>query len=204
MDAESDSSAQETVQSVADTRKQIYCGFDISTSVVGMCFIDKKANVCELATHIDLRKFEDEYEKADFLKKSLDELFKSKEKEWNISKIFIEEAAKKFTSGFSSAGTIMTLGRFNGVVSYDLYSRFKIKPIMINVTTARSKIGLKINYKDKSATTKQKVLNYAMSVNPDIPWVYKVDKNTQEKKYSKVNEDIADAWVLCKAGTILY
>lgn len=200
MDTEDHSTAEKDVSSL----KQIYCGFDISTSVVGICFIDKKANVCELATHVDLRKFEDEYEKADFLIQSLNDLFQSKASEWNISKIFIEEAAKKFSSGFSSAGTLMTLGRFNGIVSYDLYSRFKIKPIMINVTTARSRIGLKINYKDKSATTKQKVLNYAMSVNPDIPWVFKLDKKTQEKKYSKVNEDIADAWVLCKAGTIMY
>lgn len=203
MDTDSNSATEKTLQDIIP-KKEIYCGFDISTSVVGLCFIDKKSNKCELATHVDLRKFEDEYEKADFLKSELDIIFSTKHNEWKIVKIFIEEAAKKFSSGFSSAGTLMTLGRFNGIVSYDLYSRFKIKPIMINVTTARSKIGLKINYKDKTLTTKQKVLNYAMSSNPDINWIYKIDKKTQEKKYSKVNEDIADAWVLCKAGTIMF
>ena len=175
-------------------------GLDISTSVVGICALDSKTGQLIKLTHKKLVKFEDEYEKADnFLSDWIDP-------SWKVRRIYIEEAAKKFTPGFSSADTIMTLGRFNGILSYMVYQLFGVKPIMVNVRSARSKLNIKIDYKDKNSSTKDKVLLHVRTLNPSFPWIIREAKTGQFKGqmiYDKVNEDMCDSWVICRGGMLL-
>jgi len=176
-------------------------GLDISTATVGVCLLEQKTGKLKLLTHKKLTKFEDEYAKAENF--DIEALGVSKDK-YIISRIFIEEAAKKFSPGFSSASTIMTLGRFNGIISYMVYSCFGVKPVMINVRSARAKLGIKIDSKDKSKTTKQKILEAVLSMHPDDKWwdVKKIDSNGFPQ-YSKANEDRADSYVICRGGQLI-
>lgn len=180
--------------------KEVCVSFDISTSVVGICVLDAKTGDLVKLTHKKLTKWNDEYDKADnFLSDWIDPV-------WKVKRVYIEEAAKKFTPGFSSADTIMTLGRFNGIISYMIYKWWGIKPIMINVRSARSRLNIKIDYKDKSSSTKDKVFSFVRTLNPDFPWIIREAKSGKFKGqmiYDKVNEDLCDAWVICKGGMLL-
>ncbi len=110
----------------------------------------------------------------------------------------MEESAKRFSPGFSSAGTIITLAKFNGIMCYLLYKKYGLVPTELNVRTARTKIGLKINTKDKSKTTKQKVLDHVKSINPTFPLIK--HKRNGMMVESKINEDRADSWVVAEAA----
>lgn len=176
-------------------------GFDISTSVIGVAALNIATGEKVYIGNIKLTssKLEDEYDKSDVFKVFLSTL----PTEWKVRKIYIEQAAMKFTAGMSSAQTIMTLGRFNGIISRMLFEHFQIKPKMVHVSSARAKLGIKINRKDKSKTTKQKVLEIVMERNPGFPWVSHVataGKYKGQLVYDKVNEDMADAWVIVKGG----
>jgi len=168
---------------------------------VGICVIESKTGKTLYLDHAQLTKYTNEYDKAD--KFDFEWLNLS---QWKVRKVYIEEAAKKFSPGFSSADTIMTLGRFNGILSYLVYRATKVKPIMVNVRSARSKLGIKINYSDKTKSTKQKVFEMVKQLNPSFVWVSHIAKTGQFKGqsvYDKVNEDRSDAWVICRGGQML-
>ena len=187
-------------EATGEVQRLVDIGLDISTSCTGICVLDSKTGQLVKLTHKKLVKFEDEYEKADnFLSDWIDP-------SWKVRRIYIEEAAKKFTPGFSSADTIMTVGRFNGILSYMVYQLFGVKPIMVNVRSARSKLNIKIDYKDKTSSTKDKVLLHVRTLNPSFPWIIREAKTGQFKGqmiYDKVNEDMADSWIICRGGMLL-
>jgi len=188
---------------VEDTsgKREVVLGLDISTSTVGICVLDYKTGDLVLLTHKRLDKFEDEYEKGDnFINDWVDPT-------WVVKRVYIEEAAKKFSFGLSSAGTIMTLGRFNGIISYMVYKWWGIKPTMVSVRSARSRLGIKIDYKDKTASTKDKVGLIVRTMHPEFPWVTKLAKAGKFKGQTvleKFNEDMVDAWVIGAAGRIMF
>lgn len=179
---------------------EVDLGLDISTSVVGVCVLDAASGKMLHLSHQKLTKYTDEYDKADNFDSSWIDL------NWKIRKVYIEEAAKKFSPGFSSADTIMTLGRFNGILSYQVYSWTGIKPVMVNVRSARSRLSIKIDYKDKTKDTKTKVFEVVSSRNPSFPWLTHTAKTGKFKGqivYDKVNQDMADAWVIARGGQLL-
>ena len=93
-----------------------YVGLDISTSVIGVCFLDEKEDIV-LLDYVDLKKEKSIFKKSDVTKKRLmsyRENYKFKED----CLISIEEAFQSFRKGFSSAKTLSKLNRFNGIVSY--------------------------------------------------------------------------------------
>ena len=63
--------------------------------------------------------------------------------------MFIEENLQAFRPGLSSAKTLLTLARFNGIVGYLAQQEFFCEPIYINVNVARKSVGLKIIRKSK-------------------------------------------------------
>lgn len=138
-------------------------------------------------------KFPGFWEKVAHMEKSINSFI---DETWDISVIAIEENAKRFSPGYSSADTIITLAKFNGIISYILFKKYGVQPTYINVRSARKNLGINIDYKDKSATTKQKVLKHVVKAKPDYPWIYKEIKGT--KSLTKINEDRADAWVMAE------
>ena len=78
---------------------------------------------------------------------------------------------------------------------------------MVPVRSARKSIGVNINYKDKSKSTKEKVGLIVRTMFPSYPWITRVataGKFKGQTIYDKVDEDQVDAVVLAKAGRILF
>lgn len=186
-------------------KTKVLLGIDISTSTTGICVLEATTGKLLVLDHVKLNsvKTEDEYEKAEFFEKKLLEICSPS---WEVEKIYIEKAAMVFTAGMSSAQTLMTLGRFNGILSYCLYKHFGVKPTMIGVTSARAKLGIKIDRKDKSKNTKEKVFEIVKTMHPDFPWLTHVAKNGKKKGeevYDKENYDMCDAFVIVQGGRLL-
>jgi len=182
--------------------QEVQIGLDISTSVVGIVLLDAKTNELVKMDSIKLNtvKLVDVWDKA----KRIREYFTNNiVNRYKIKDIFVEEAHMAFTPGFSSAGTLFSLARFNGIVSFMAHELFGPKPTMVNVRSARKAIGLNIDYKDKSRTTKNKVVLFVTTLHPDFPWIINVAKTGKNKGKSvlaKENEDRCDAYVICKGG----
>ena len=101
-------------------------GLDISTSITGATVVDKDGKVV-FCTAWDMRNkkyFPTLFDKSDFIKDrmwELDDMF-------HLEAVYIEQSLQSFRSGFSSAKTLSTLSRFNGIVSWLCYSILDIIP----------------------------------------------------------------------------
>ena len=133
-------------------------GLDISTSITGATIVESgKITESKFWDTRNKRKFPTLYEKADFLQENLWEI-KSKH---DISHIYIEQSLQSFRSGFSSAKTLSTLSRLNGIISFCCYKAFDIKPEMLAASSARKTAGLEIK---RGENSKEKVFNYQVEV----------------------------------------
>ena len=169
---------------------------DISTSCTGYCLFDENGLV-DIGS-INLSKHKGLYEKALHVKTEIIKLGKR----YSIKKVVVEENLQAFRPGLSSAKTLMTLAQFNGVVRWICYECLAVPVEAINVNTARKNVGLKINKKDKSRTTKEKVLDWVSSDNPSIKWPTKILKsgpNKGQKRFCNEAYDMADAYVIGKS-----
>ena len=182
-------------------KKEVDIGFDISTSVIGICVLDATTGNLEKLTYIDLTnsKFEDIYDKVIFARNEINDLINNNP--WEIKNLIVEEFAKQFSAGFSSANTLFTLAMFNHAICQYLFDRINIKPNKVNVRTMRKLLQINIDYKDKSESTKQKIFKHVKNINPSFPWLTHVAKSGKYKDqvvYDKENEDMADSWVVAK------
>ena len=104
----------------------------------------------------------------------------------------------------SSAKTIRTLNRFNGIVSWIARSELDTPVVSGNVISVRNKIGLKIE-KKSDKTTKEQVLDW-VSQHPEMikfEWPTKVMKSGPQKGEIRKEifcYDIADAFVMALWG----
>ena len=169
---------------------------DISTSCTGYCLFDEN-DLVDIG-YVNLSKHKGLFEKASYIK---DRIFRMSN-DYSIDQIAVEENLQAFRPGLSSAKTLMTLAQFNGVVRWICYEIFDIEPTAINVNSARKSIGLKIDRKNKEKNTKQQVLEWVTSDNPDIKWPTKILKSGPNKGQLRIcNEayDMADAYVIGKS-----
>lgn len=174
---------------------------DISTTCTGVCVLHAQTGALIKLFPIKFtdKGIEDFWDKVKHITNTL---LSTIDIEWDIKAVAVEENAKRFAPGFSSADTIITLAKFNGIVCHIMFQYFNVKPTYINVRSARSKIGLKIDTKIKTSTTKQKVLTQMFNLNPNYPWVYRNVNGT--RSLIKINEDLADATVIAKATRVMY
>ncbi|OUW01689.1 MAG: hypothetical protein CBD16_05330 [Betaproteobacteria bacterium TMED156] len=169
--------------------KQKILGLDISTSITGVTIIEQ-GQIIE-ASYWDTRnkrKFPSLYEKADLLQQ---ELWNIKSR-YNITDIYIEQSLQSFRSGFSSAKTLSTLARFNGIVSWNCYKTFDIKPNMIAASSARKLAGVGIRRGDNA---KQKVLEFILDKYPQITIEYTKHENPKPGML-----DMCDSIIIALAG----
>ena len=174
-------------------------GLDISTSSTGWAVLDDTATLIE-QSYIPLGKIKNTLQKTVTV---VTELKKIREK-YNITNIFIEENLQMFRPGLSSAKVLIALARFNGMVTLLSHQTFDIDPEFLNVNSARKLVELKINKKDKSKTTKEKVLEWVdADLSGSFDWPTKILKSGP-RKGQQIHEsgcyDIADAYVIAKAG----
>jgi hypothetical protein len=138
---------------------------DISTSITGYTILDEYGKIIKIS-HIDLKKLDGVFEKAEEVKKILCEI----KLNYQIKSIFIESSLMLFTPGKSSAITMNTLTKFNGIVSWICYEVFEKKPQFIGATSARGKVGIKVPRGQKA---KDMVIKWVQDNIPEYSFEYK-------------------------------
>ena len=168
-------------------------GLDISTSITGATVLDEKGHIifCEAWDFRNKKHFPTLFHKGQEVK----ELLRQLGDEFCISSVFIEQSLQSFRSGFSSAKTLSALSRFNGIVSWICYEIFGLEPEYIAATSARKKCGIVI---PRGSKAKQIVIQYIVDNVPDVLIEYTKHGNPKPQCY-----DMADSWVIARAGWIL-
>lgn len=206
LDGQHNSTSSESSQNPSPSSLvEVDIGLDVSTSIIGVCVLDHATGVLIDLFPIKLNKasLDDIWDKA--LEFRLIMSLKHRP-EWVVKRIFVEDVAKKFSPGFSSAQTIVTLAKMNAMACLIAMDEFKIKPTFINVRSARAALGIKIDTKDKTKSTKDKVFEKVILLQPTYPWVQhlaKTGKHAGSMVYDQCNQDMGDAWVACRGGQIL-
>ena len=165
-------------------------GLDISTSITGFTVLDGETVV--VCDKLDLRN----KKYTDFLDKSVaaKELLQNLKEKYPIKQVFIEETLNVL-SGKSSAHIIMTLNRFNGIMSWQAYEVLGIKPQYISSRQARKMVGISI---PKGSDAKQCVINFLLANEPQFKVEYSKFGN-----WVQGTSDRADSLVIAKAGYML-
>tara|TARA_B100000214_G_scaffold53891_2_gene34348 strand:- start:9608 stop:10168 length:561 start_codon:yes stop_codon:yes gene_type:complete len=168
---------------------EIILGLDISTSITGATIIynGRIVESCFWDTR-NKKKFPSLYSKADKIRENLAKF----QEKYHISEIFIEQSLHSFRSGFSSAQTLSTLSRFNGIVSWLCYKLFNVEPVMIAATSARKQAGVSIKRGDNA---KQKVVQFIVDNYPEIKISYTRHGNPKPGMY-----DMCDSIIVALAG----
>ena len=130
------------------------------------------------------------FDKAKTVEHKLQEIFDNNK----VEQVWIEESLQMFSSGMSSAKTLATLTKFNGIVSWIAWDKFGITPEYIAAVSARKEIGLTVQ-KGKRGK--------------DVVMEYMLDKETWfQVEYGRTGKikphfyDMADSFVVAKAGLL--
>lgn len=135
-------------------------GIDISTSITAFTIIDLDGKIV-LCEALRLEKLKSIFVKSSNVKKYIEKI----NKEYDIKAIYIEEPLMSFSSGMSSAKTITTLMRFNGIVSWICADIIGIDPQFISAATARKLYGVKL---EKGKKAKQVVFESVLDREKDF------------------------------------
>jgi len=165
-------------------------GLDISTSITGYTLLDGDEIILNGAW--DTRKYKNFFDKVVHVRDGLEII--RKEYGTRITAVYIEQSLQSFRSGFSSAKTLSTLSRFNGIVSWLVFDQYKITPEYLAATSARKLCGIKVPRGQKA---KQVVLNFLVDNEPAFVLEYTRNGNPKPECYDK-----ADSIVIAKAGAI--
>jgi len=165
-------------------------GLDVSTSITGASVLNLKEEVlyCEAWKLQNKRHFPDLFAKAEEVKNLLIQL----NKEYEIKEVYIESPLW-ISRGKSSAKTILTLARFNGIVGWIVKDVIGITPEFITATQARSTVG--VGKRDKSVNIKQHILNFLLDNEPEFSYNITKHGNPVPGTY-----DRADSLIIAKAG----
>lgn len=178
-------------------------GLDVSTSVVGICILDPAGKVV-LLDNVDLRKTPGTMAKAAAVRGAFRSLLAGQPQLQGCN-LFIEQNLSGFRPGFSSAGTILTLARFNGIVSLIGHETFGSEPQYVDFTKARKALGIKTLSKKKCGVdVKEQIWNHVSS-QFTWQWDWKVLKSGPRKGQRVLEQtqfDEADAWVVARSGLL--
>lgn len=163
-------------------------GLDVSTSITGATILDSTGKVVH-CTAWDTRKFKNFFKKVEHVEERINQLRKDG---YKIEKIYIEQSLQSFRSGFSSAKTLSTLARFNGVVSWLVYRILRVEPEYIAATSARKACGITVTRGQKG---KQVAMQYVVDNVPDVTITYTKHGNPKPHCF-----DMVDSWVVARAG----
>jgi len=160
-------------------------GLDVSTSITGATLLNEEGEVIYNDAW-DTRKYKNFFTKAEKVNDYFDLLPATP------TRIFIEQSLQSFRSGFSSAKTLSTLSRFNGVVSWICYQRYSIEPEYLAATSARKQCGITV---PRGIKAKEVVIKYIVDNVPDVLIEYTKHGNPKPQCF-----DMADSWVIARAG----
>ena len=167
-------------------------GLDVSTSITGIAISDEHGKIIH-HDYIDTRnkrKYPDLFDVVIAIKEKLEDV----KRDFNIHVVFIEESLQSFRSGFSSAKTLSTLSKINGIVSYLCLDIFAIKPEYLNSATARKNCGVKIK---RGENAKEIVVKHLLDTVPGFVVEYTPSGNVRPFYF-----DMADAIIIAKGGLL--
>ena len=173
-------------------------GLDASTRTVGISILEQNGRVVQL-NYLKLAKWKTLHEKGDQLRLKIEEL----KSQYEITEVYIEEYAQKFTYGRSSASTITRLAAWNGITQYICWDVLQVPPQTLNVTRARKIVKIPTQSKKKAGKdVKQQVFEW-VSGHLKYDWPTKILQSGPRKGMEIVLDesyDMCDAWVIAKAG----
>ncbi|HAI41176.1 MAG TPA: hypothetical protein DCM40_25235, partial [Maribacter sp.] len=102
--------------------------------------------------------------------------------QYPIEHIYIEQSLHMFMGRKSSAKTLSTLTRFNGIVSWLVFELFEIRPEFIGATSARKQAGIKVPRGQKA---KQVVLQHLLDNEPAFNIEYTKHGNPKPESYDR-------------------
>lgn len=175
--------------------QDMYLGLDISTSCTGYAILRADGTIRKLDAwdFKNPKKFPDFFSKARFIKREIRLL----QQHYELEHIFIEPALTSFARGKSSATTISTLLKFNGIVSWLCEDETGITPEFIPASTARKKVGIKI---PKGEKAKKCVMDFLLQNEQQFANMVTF---TPQGNPSPKFFDMADALVIARAGYYL-
>lgn len=185
-------------------------GLDVSTNVVGLAVTRFSDNKCVFLSFKKLNNLS-LWEKADEIEKwfAEDPLRSFLP---NVLTVNVEEPMLAFAMGRTSATTIASLQRFNGIVCHIARKQVGVDPTYVAVQTARKAIGFKADRKQGKGKQKQQVFDYVINTCKnelsDTVWLESdrqiVEANRNAgldllKKITVGHADAIDAYVVSRA-----
>lgn len=119
-------------------------GLDISTSCTGWTILSDEGELVEIG-HIDFKGGQNFWEKVDHAMLILDGVYEKH----RPTAFYIEESLQGFRPGLSSASTLLTLAKFNGLLSFFMRQKVGLDPVYISSAEARRACGIKLLQKKK-------------------------------------------------------
>lgn len=181
---------------------KLILGLDVSTSVIGVCILNSEINFDNKGSHIlyldkiEFKKCKTIWEKADIVTLKFSELLKKIPGEYQV---MLEEPLMGFRAGMSSATTITSLIRFNGIVSYISREIFNCDPSYISASHARKLCGIKMQRTAIAGMNGKEQVFKHMSNNDLKHIIWPVKKNGLPNHTSR---DMCDAYVIARATQI--
>lgn len=174
-------------------------GLDISTSVTGYTVLDDSFNIIKMG-HIDFGKCKTLWEKADLGDSVLANLLATSGV-WPVTAVYIEESLLGFTAGASSAQTIMTLSKFNALLSYFVRNRTGLEPNFVAANSARKQVGIKLIQKKKCGIShKEQAFMWATTEGGPLASVE--FPKTRTGKFKPFVGDEVDSYIVARCGVI--
>jgi Holliday junction resolvasome RuvABC endonuclease subunit len=186
----------------------VILGLDISTATTGWCVTKKEESITILVAtgFVHHNKKKTLHEKAKEVSAVIEQLVNDKV---FIDKVCIEENLQSFRAGLSSARTLMTLARYNGIVSHECWLATGLIPEYYNVNRARKVLGINTSKKARLPNEKAKdvvhrwVKAHSMMTKFDWPTkVLKAGPNRGKTIEDPGCKDISDAFVISLCGHI--
>jgi len=180
----------------------VILGLDVSTSCTGFCVIESGASAGDhyMLDRIEFKKCKTLWEKTDVVQRAFKVISAELSAQYHIciDRVVVEEPLMGFRAGMSSAQTISTLIRFNGITSYIARDVFGVDPEYIGAAHARKLCGVKLQKTAIGGPQKEQVFSY-MSEHDlhDVKWP--VTKTGKQVLWSR---DATDAYVIARAAAI--
>lgn len=189
--------------------KLVTIGLDVSTSCTGVSVVrnnvdpDNKGSNILLVDRIEFKGCDTLWQKADRIKQDFSRIVQtimSDDSTNVVTGVAVEAALMGFRPGMSSAATISTLQKFNGIVSYIARDMFHVDPSYIAAAHARKVCGVKLQRTSTCGKNgKQQVFEH-MQAN-DLSFVkWPTKKSGAPKDWAY---DATDAYVIARAGSLL-
>lgn len=177
-------------------------GLDVSTSTTGVCILDVDVEPIDgkhivALDKIDFKGCKTFFDKTDVIRNELVILVSAHPGNYHVA---IEEPLMGFSKGMSSATTITTLMRFNGIVSYIARDVMKVDPDYVSAAHARKVCGVKLQRTSTVGMShKEQVFKY-MSENDLRHVVWPKKKNGADVDWSR---DATDSYVIARAWCLM-